>query len=74
MLKPDELQLAVAKGLVRQDVTRKEIMTFRQELRQSATRAHWSATQTERDRLRAREQGLLAELETIRQRLRAMDE
>jgi hypothetical protein len=74
VLKPNELEMAMARGLIRQDVTRKEIIPFRREIKHSSTRANWNPTETERDRLRAREQSLLADLEDVRRRLRDLDE
>ena len=68
VLKPNELEMAMARGLIRQDVTRKEIISFRREIKHSSTRANWNPTETERDRLRAREQSLLADLEDVRRR------
>ena len=74
VLKPDELELAIARGLVRQDVTRKEIISFRNEIKRISTRTNWNPTETERDRLRAKEQVLLAELEELRRRLKEIDD
>ena len=74
VLKPNELELAIARGLVRQDVTRKEIISFRNEIRRTSARANWNPTETDRDRLRSKEQTLLAELEEVRRRLKEIDE
>jgi hypothetical protein len=74
VLKPNELEIAVERGLVRQDVTRKEILLFRKEIKSRSIRANWNPTETERDRLRAREQALLADLDEVRRRLKAIDE
>ncbi len=73
VLKPNELEIAVQRGLVRQDVTRKEILSFRQELKRSSPRAKWNPVKTERDRLQSREETLIAELETVRRRLKEID-
>lgn len=74
VLKPDELELAIARGLVRHDVTRKEIISFRHEIKRTSARANWNPTETERDRLRAKEQVLLVELEDLRRRLKEIDD
>jgi hypothetical protein len=74
VLKPNELELAMKRGLVRQDVTRKEIILFRNEIKNKSARANWNPTQTERDRLRVREQALLDELEAVRRRLKQIEE
>ena len=74
VLKPNELELAIARGLVRQDVTRKEIISFRNEIRRTSARANWNPTETDRDRLRSKEQTLLAELEEVRRHLKEIDE
>ncbi len=74
VLKPNELQMAMDRGLVREDVTRKEIVSFRNELKRNSARANWNPTETERDRLRAREQVLMEELESVRRRLKAVDD
>ena len=74
VLKPNELQIAMERGLVREDVTRKEILSFRQELRRTSPRAKWNPAKTERDRLFAREQALLADLEFVRKRLKEIED
>jgi hypothetical protein len=74
VLKPNELQMAIDRGLVREDVTRKEIVSFRKEIQRNSARANWNPTETERDRLKAREQALVEELENIRMRLKVVDQ
>jgi hypothetical protein len=74
VLKPHELQMAMDRGLIREDVTRKEIVLFRNEIKQNSARANWNPTETERDRLRAREQVLVEELENVRRRLKEIDD
>jgi hypothetical protein len=74
VLKPNELEIAVQRGLVREDVTRKEILSFRQELKRMSPRAKWNPVRTERDRLLAREQTLMADLDSVRRRLKEIEE
>jgi hypothetical protein len=74
VLKPRELEIAVERGLVRQDVTRKEILLFRRELREISPRANWDPLRTEKDRLVARERALLTDLEIVRSRLKEIAE
>ena len=52
------------RGLVREDVTRKEILSFRQELRRTSPQAQVESSKNGTgDRLFAREQALLADLD-----------
>jgi hypothetical protein len=74
VLKPAELELAMKRGLVRQDVTRKEIVAFRTEIKHTRARVNWKATETERDRLVARAQSLEAELADVRRRIKGIDD
>jgi hypothetical protein len=74
VLKPAELQLAIKRGLVRPNVTRKEIAAFRSELRHNPSRVNWKPTETERDRLMAREVALTEELAEVRRRIKELDE
>ena len=66
--------MAMDRGLIREDVTRKEIILFRNEIKRNSARANWNPTETERDRLRAREQVLVEELENVRRRLKEIDD
>ena len=74
MLKPVELELAKKRGLVRPNVTRREIKAFRAELRNGPLRVSWHPTETERDRLVARETALSEELVLVRERIKELDD
>ena len=74
MLKPADLELAKKRGLVRPNVTRREIKAFRAELRNGPLRVNWRPTETERDRLVVREAALSEELALVRKRIKELDE
>jgi hypothetical protein len=74
VLKPAELELAIQRGLVRPNVTRKEITAFRSEIRHHGSRTNWKPTETERERLVAREVALTEELAEVRRRIKELDD
>jgi hypothetical protein len=79
LLSDDQLEVAQQRGLIRPDVTRREIMQLRQEVRPLAdtsvlkSRLNRTALREERRRLRDRRESLAAALAQIDSRLRQID-
>ena len=76
LLNNDQLGVAKERGLLRSDVTRREISLLRQETRRASSslgRVDKTQLQDERKGLRRREQQLINELDIARRRLRELD-
>jgi len=76
LLNDDQLVAAKERGLLRSDVTRREISLFRQETRRVSYvlgRVDKAQLQEERKGLRKRQQQLMNELEITRKRLKELD-